>query len=658
MLRRRDRSDVVDVEDVLTEDSSSDDNPVDGSPTSWLGPDDVPEPGTGTSFPSGAFESLPDTPSDPFGTGSDERQAPAPAWSAHTQEAPSSKPQADNGAPRRRLGEILVGAHLIGQDQLAEALLEQSATGKRIGAVLVELGALEERDLAKVLSDQFGLEVVDLRQQAPEPEAIALVPEDLARSWSVVPLRQSESTLEVATADPMEDGAKQALTELLAGTPRVLVLKIAPLSDIRRAIDNSYRALSGVGRHVETFANLATERTQRQQEALLQVDEQAPVVQVVNLLLTQALRDRASDVHIEPTDKSVRVRFRIDGALQEAVTLPGSMGPALVSRIKILGGMNIVERRKPQDGQIDTVVEDKPVDIRVSTAPTVFGEKVVMRLLDKSRPMFKLEDLGMRSDLSARFSALAHSPFGMVLCAGPTGSGKTTTLYATLGEINAPDLNVTTIEDPVEYVLPSINQIPINEQAEVTFADGLRAILRQDPDVILVGEIRDVETARIAIQSALTGHLVLSSVHATDAASTLHRFLDMGIEPFLIASSVTGIVSQRLLRRICSACKVPFRPAPDEMAFLRQAGVDKTDFWHGAGCNFCAHTGYRDRIGVFEVMNVTDDIKELVVARASHQDIRDFAMEQGMTTLQQEAVRLIEEDMTTVAEVMRSIYVV
>jgi type IV pilus assembly protein PilB len=323
--------------------------------------------------------------------------------------------------------------------------------------------------------------------------------------------------------------------------------------------------------------------------------------------------------------------------------------------------MNIVERRRAQDGQISMEVEGRSVDIRVASTAVVGGEKVVMRLLDKSRPLFNLEQLGMAPETAARYSSLIHAPYGMVICAGPTGGGKTTTLYASLGELNTPDRNIMTIEDPVEYTFDSINQIQINEQAGVTFAGGLKSILRQDPDVILVGEIRDVDTARIAVQSALTGHLVLSSLHATESVAALYRLLDMGIETFLIASSVTAVVAQRLVRRNCPHCSEPYSPSAEELGFLRAVGGGGLDpvqeFRHGAGCHFCAHTGYLERTGVYEVLEVTDEVREMVVQRAPHDEMRKLALSQGMRTLQEQAVRLVRDGSTTAAEVMRSIYV-
>jgi type IV pilus assembly protein PilB len=385
--------------------------------------------------------------------------------------------------------------------------------------------------------------------------------------------------------------------------------------------------------------------------------DDAPVVQVVDRILTQAMRDRSSDVHIEPSEDVVRVRFRIDGALTEILVLPAAMGLGLVSRIKIMAGMNIVERRRPQDGQLTTTVDGKEVDVRVATTATIWGERCVMRILDKTRSVLRLDDLGMPSDTHAKYSKIVRAPFGMVLCAGPTGSGKTTTLYATLSEVNNPTLNVMTIEDPVEYVFPSINQIQTNDQAGLSFATGLKSILRQDPDVILVGEIRDVETARVAVQSALTGHFVISSLHATDAVSALHRFLDMGIESFLIASSVLAVVGQRLVRRICPSCKTRYTPTAEELAFYEDSGGPaKEAFFRGTGCNFCSDTGYQDRIGVYELLEMTPEIRRLIVGWATQEELRSLAQKQGMRTLRTEATILVAQDITTVAEVMRSMY--
>ena len=413
-------------------------------------------------------------------------------------------------------------------------------------------------------------------------------------------------------------------------------LSIAPMTDIRWAIDRSYQALDSVGKLVQAFEAVETTRKRPAAEAqeTTVVADNAPVVQVVDNILTQAVRDRASDVHIEPSQDVIYVRFRIDGALKDVLELPTTMGVGLISRIKILAEINIVEKRRSQDGQFTTTIDGKDTDVRVATVATIWGEKCVMRILDKNRSVLRLNDLGMPVDTHETYSRLVRAPFGMVLCAGPTGSGKTTTLYATLSEVSDRSRNVMTIEDPVEFVFPKINQIQTNEQAGLTFATGLKSILRQDPDVILVGEIRDVETARIAVQSALTGHFVLSSLHGNDSVSALHRFLDMGIESFLIASSVIAIVGQRLVRRICPSCKTSYTPTREELTFYEESGGQpKTDFVIGAGCNYCGHTGYLDRIGVYELLQMTPEIKRLIVGWATQDELRRQAQKQGMRSL-------------------------
>jgi type IV pilus assembly protein PilB len=555
-----------------------------------------------------------------------------------------------------RFGELLVRKQLVTRGAILEALLAQTTKGKRLGAVLVEAGVITDRQLAETLAEQLSLPMADLRTDRPDPEAVAKVPEAVARELTAVPIRFQGSVLEVAIADP----TPESMRLLAETTGHEIAALIAPASEITRVIDGTYRALGAIESNVRAFTAGDAIRRGNPAAAAAPVaaaGAESPVIQVVNLLLAQALRDRASDLHIETQDDQVRVRFRVDGALHDVTTLPLEMGPALVSRIKIMAGMNIVERRRPQDGQTSLEVDGRALDVRVATTPTIFGEKVTMRLLDKSRPLFTGADLGMPEDTSKAWEKLVRSPFGMVVCVGPTGSGKTTTLYATLGEINSSDRNIMTIEDPVEYILPSINQIQINETAGVTFSEGLRSILRQDPDVILVGEMRDAETARIAVQSALTGHLVLSSLHATDTAAAIHRLLDMGIEAFLVASSVVALVGQRLVRRTCQSCMQPYEPSEEELAFYREAGgPEKEKFFVGAGCNLCANTGYQDRIGVYELLRVTPEIKRLIVGWATVEEIRRMAMSQGMRTLLQEGLNLVASDVTTISEIIRVIY--
>jgi type IV pilus assembly protein PilB len=556
-----------------------------------------------------------------------------------------------------RLGELLVEANLATRDQVVAALAQaMGGSGKSLGSHMIADGSIDERDLAQMLARQQSLDVLDLRQLIPDPTAAALMTESMARALTAIPVSADQDDVVVAVADP-SPSVVQSVRDAIG---RPVTVKVATQSDITMAIGNSFRALSGIDSQVKAFQSRDSQYKAESRTELSGVSEDAPVVQVVRLMITQGLRDRASDIHIEPQADRIRVRYRVDGALHDVLDLPGSMGSAIVSRVKIMAAMNIVERRRPQDGQISMDIEGRAVDIRVATTPVVGGEKVVMRLLDKSRPLFRLGQLGMPADMAERYSALLRSPYGMMICSGPTGSGKTTTLYGSLGEINTPERNIMTIEDPVEYMIPSINQIQINTQAGVTFAGGLKSILRQDPDVILVGEIRDVDTARIAVQSALTGHFVLSSLHATDAVSALHRLLDMGIESFLVASSITAVLSQRLLRRVCDNCRETYDPPPQEMAFLEVLGghVPEGGFVRGAGCNFCTQTGYLERIGVYEMMPITDGIRELILDRASHDDVRKLARSEGMRTLQQESVRLVEARVTNLAEVMRSIYVV
>jgi type IV pilus assembly protein PilB len=567
--------------------------------------------------------------------------------------APVARPRhAAGGEP---FGALLVRRGFVSEDDVAQALIVQTDSGKRLGETLVEMGALNERELILVLADLLHMQVVDLRRHNPDPDSLKLVPERVVRQHMAMPVRLDDDGLQVAVSDQPSVTVRALLTE---STDHPIRFVLAPQSDIQWAIDSSYRAIGGVDTLVEAFE--AVEGYRRKATETLETEvvaDDAPIVQVVTRILTQAKRDRASDVHIEPSQDVVRVRFRIDGALKEVLMLPANMGVSLVSRIKIMAGMNIVERRRPQDGQLTTPIDGKDTDVRVSTAATIWGEKCVMRILDKNRSVLRLHDLGMPTDTHETFSRLVKAPFGMVLCAGPTGSGKTTTLYATLGQVSDPTKNVMTIEDPVEYVFPSINQIQTNEQAGLTFATGLKSILRQDPDTILVGEIRDVETARIAVQSALTGHMVLSSLHATDSVSALHRFLDMGIESFLIASSVIAIVGQRLVRRICPSCKTSYTPTEEEMTFYEESGgPPKTDFCQGTGCNFCGQTGYQDRIGVYELLQMTPEIKRLIVGWATQDELRRLAQKQGMRTLREEAISLVAQDTTTIAEVIRSIY--
>ena len=553
---------------------------------------------------------------------------------------------------RTRLGDVLLAENKVLPEQLAGALNLQIESGRQLGAILVEQGLLDGRSLNEALAKHYGLPTVDLRTVRPTAEALALVPEDTARRLSIVPLQVHDGTLDVAVAD----GSSQAVHETLTRLDVAAVdLYMSPLEDVITCLNTYYRVLTETDDSVKQFWDSAAAK---EEVAAVGVSEDAPVIQLVNKIVAQALRDRASDIHIEPTEGRMRVRFRVDGALREVLSLPMATGPELVSRIKIMADMDIVERRRPQDGQFETRIDGAGVDVRVATGATIFGETAVLRLLDKSRSMKHLSELGMPQATHERYLSIVRKPYGMILCSGPTGSGKTTTLYATLAEISRAELNVMTIEDPVEYVFPAVNQMQINLQADVTFAGGLKSILRQDPDVILVGEIRDHETARIAVQSALTGHVVMSSLHATDATSSLYRLIDMGIEPFLMASALVGAVGQRLVRKICPSCATEYRPTQAEEEFYEShGGAHKDRFVHGAGCNFCAGTGYRERVGVYEVLAVTDEIRQLLVDSAPPQEMRAVAVSQGMVTMSHEAMALVAADVTTIDEVLHNVYV-
>jgi type IV pilus assembly protein PilB len=579
----------------------------------------------------------------------DKKQEPVPVVVAATARV---TPLISVGS-RTRLGEVLLSDNTLLPEQLAGALNLQMESGRQLGTILVEQGMLDHRSLTRALATQLGLPTVDLRTVVPSPEALSYVKEEMARRLLIVPLRMSEGVLDVAISDDSVEMVREALSRLDVEHVNVY---LAPADDVQTSLNTYYRVLSKTDQNVKQFWDSAAAK--QQIDEVIGATDDAPIIQLVNKIVTQGLRDRASDIHIEPTDGEIRIRYRIDGALREVLTLPASTGPELVSRIKIMADMDIVERRRPQDGQFETKIDGAGVDVRVATGATIWGETAVLRLLDKSRSMKHLSELGMPGDTYVRFLSIVNKPYGMIVCSGPTGSGKTTTLYATLAEITRSELNVMTIEDPVEYVFREINQMQINLQADVTFATGLKSILRQDPDVILVGEIRDEETARIAVQSALTGHVVMTSIHATDATSAIYRLIDMGIEPFLMASSLVGVVGQRLVRKICPYCVEPYEPTPDERTMYDHfGGTPKEKFLHGTGCNFCSNTGYRDRVGVYEVLAVTDEIRQLIVSGAAPRDLRELAVEQGMRTMSHEAMALVAADVTTIDEVIHNVYV-
>jgi type IV pilus assembly protein PilB len=570
------------------------------------------------------------------------------ATATATIQAPRPAP----GAPAR-LGDVVRERFGVTSEALDKALAIQAETGEALGALLVQFGTITSDQLLQALAVQFGLELVDLRHILPSSSAIAAVSAEVAHKFHALPISLEDGVLTLATSDPVSGLA----ANIQSATGYQVKLIVAHRREIEQGLGAQYRALSALGAQVASFE--ADLRVLPQVVDVFDANEgDAPIVQAVDLLLTQAARDRASDIHLEMGDDVLRVRYRVDGALADVATLPSRMAGPIASRIKIMAGMNIVERRRPQDGQFATTVDGHDLDVRVASCGTVLGEKVILRLLDKSKPALHLSDLGMSPEAFARFHYAIESPHGMVVCAGPTGSGKTTSLYAALRDIDGSSRSIVTIEDPVEYVFPSITQIQVNESAGITFANGLRSILRQDPDVILVGEVRDEDTARIAVQSSLTGHLVLSSLHGTDAISALFRFFDMGIESYLIASSVIAIIGQRLVRRVCEDCKTSYQPTADERVFWNHLGGDPAnEFVTGLGCNFCHGTGYLERIGMYEILEITPEIAEVIsVQRPSKPQIQALASQQGMKTLRDEARRLVETQITTVQEAVRAIH--
>ena len=568
-------------------------------------------------------------------------------------EAPTT---GENAEECMAAGQALVQAGYITAEQLTQLLQDANGDMFKFGEYAITRNGVGRSEIANAVGAACQVPVADANVGQLEDEVVQKLPEQLCRENKVIAVSESPEGLVVHAIAPTPN-VRQAV-EAGAGGQRI-VWRTSDHNSVMTFMEQMFRNSSNLDDIVATFSGEDEQRMAAEKTvAEVNLDDQAPVVQLVAKIVGQALRDRASDIHIEPLDDRLRIRCRVDGQLVEAFNLPLSAHNALTSRLKIMSEMNIVEKRAPQDGQFSTKVDGKELDVRVSSVATVFGEKIVMRLLDKSKSMVGLSELGMPKETYNTYAKLVHAPFGMVICAGPTGAGKTTTLYATLLEINNNGKNVTTVEDPVEYVFPGINQVQTNEKAGLTFATGLKALLRQDPDVILVGEIRDADTARIAIQSALTGHFVLSSLHGTDAVAALHRLLDMGIEAFLVASAIVGVVSQRLIRKMCDNCKEPYELGAEELAVFRQhsGGSEKTQFWQGKGCTYCSGTGYRDRIGIYELLRITPEIRRLLVGWATTEELRRLAVAQGMRTMLREAMQLVEDDVTTVPEVVRTLF--
>jgi type IV pilus assembly protein PilB len=544
----------------------------------------------------------------------------------------------------QQLAQILVDEGLVSEVDLARAREEQERLGKSLGRVLIEMGLIHESGLVAALAQHLGLEFVDLDDRLVEPHVAALIPEGLARRHTIMPVAIGEDgRLRVAMSDPSN---VLALDDVRTVTDLDVQAVVSTRGSITAAIDRYLGGSAGVG-DLGAEMGGAEERSE-ELEALDAVTDDAPVVRFVNALIDQAVRDRASDIHIEPQEREVRVRYRVDGVLIEVMTQNRKVHPAVVSRLKIMADLDIAERRIPQDGRISLKAGGKTVDLRLSTLPTVYGEKIVMRILDTSSVM--LQHNFKRYEYSYR------KPYGMILVTGPTGSGKSTTLYATLNVINDPAVNIVTTEDPVEYRLPGISQVQINNKAGLTFPSALRSILRQDPDVVLVGEMRDHETAHIGMEAALTGHLVLSTLHTNDAPSAVTRLTEMGIDPFLVASAVDCVLAQRLVRKLCTKCKEAYEPAPEE---LMTAGLPWSDddpvptLYRPAGCGACANTGYRGRMAVHEVMHVNEEIERLIVGRASTDEIAQAAAADGMRFLREDGLAKVLMGGTTLEEVAR-----
>jgi general secretion pathway protein E len=554
-------------------------------------------------------------------------------------------------ASTRLLGEILVEDGLATPDAIASALARIQTTGERIGEALVALGAVGQDDVLRALAKQQHLPFVS-REELPAPLPIVKnVSPKYLRQYTVCPVSIDGGVLTVAAIDPLNP---IVVDDLRQSTGLAVRFVVSPSDAILEAIDRTYDGAStALQRIVEGVEDETAADGDEDIGHLRDMAFEAPVVRLVNLLIENAIAMESSDIHIEPFEDTLRIRYRIDGLLYDQESPPRRLQAAVTSRIKIMAEMNIAERRLPQDGRIRVTLQGRRVDIRVSTVPTVHGESIVMRLLDRSSVFLPLERLGFAPETQRTFEALIKRPHGILLVTGPTGSGKTTTLYGALDKINSADRKILTVEDPVEYQLKGVNQIAVKPKIGLTFANGLRHIVRQDPDVILVGEIRDLETAEISIQAALTGHLVFSTLHTNDAPAAITRLQDMGVEPYLVASVLEGVVAQRLVRRVCAACRVAHTADPADLEALAIEADPATPLWRGKGCDECRGTGYRGRTGIYELFTITEDVRSLVLRRVSSREIRRHAVEAGMTTLRMDGWLKAREGLTTIEEVLR-----
>ncbi len=561
------------------------------------------------------------------------------------------------GRPRQRvrLGQILIEAGLVTQAQLQQALELQRETGERLGQIVLSMGLGSQEGVATAIAQQLGIPFIRLSESKPEEAVLLRVPEYLSRRHQVIPIRVTEHGLVLGMIDPVDI---LAIDEIRRLTGLEIEPAVITPDDFQRAMGVYPTPDSAVDAVIQEITAKDDRAEEEQPDRLKALADEAPIVRLANMVILQAIRQAASDIHVEPMEAMLRVRFRIDGTLYSAMTPPAHVQAALVSRLKIMAGMNIAERRLPQDGRIELKVDGRGIDLRVSSIPTTWGEKVVMRILDKRGAFVGIDKLGMLPGDLKRFEKIISKPHGIILITGPTGSGKTTSLYAVLNRLNRTEVNITTIEDPVEYQLPGISQVQVNPKAGVTFATGLRSFLRQDPDIIMVGEIRDEETARIAIHAALTGHLVLSTLHTNDAAGAVARLTGIGLEPFLVASSLIGLVAQRLIRVLCEQCKEAYTPSEDLLSRLGIPASTAPTFYKPVGCARCNHTGYKGRIGAFEVMPMDERVKELITRHGTTDQIRDAATAAGMHSLQHDVLSKVTSGITSLEEARRVVFTI
>lgn len=551
------------------------------------------------------------------------------------------------------IGETMVELGLITHEDLQQAQKTQRNVSAPLSKVLVEQELATHEELAMALSIYLNVPLIDLKRHHVNPEALKLIPEPTAKKYNLIPIDIVANSLLVVMEDP---GNILAIEDLGVQSNKGIQPAAGIPSEIADAIDLNYKASAEIEAHIHEFSPSSEGSADIIDFDASEAVAQAAIVRALDLIITQAVRDRASDIHVEPQAAGVRIRYRIDGILHDIMNLPRSAINPLISRIKILGGMDITERRRPQDGQFSVRVGNRDVDVRAATIDTSYGETAVLRLLDRSATLFDLIDLGFQPNVYSRYSEMLRSSFGMMLVSGPTGAGKTTTLYASINQLDAQEHNIMTIEDPIEYRFDGIKQIQVNERAGLTFPGALRAMMRLDPDIILVGEIRDSETALTAVQAALTGHLVMTSIHANDAASVPFRLVNLGVEPYLISTVVVGVVAQRMVRNTCPHCAERYQPAPEEMAAYRsEMGDDDVVMYKGVGCNFCSNTGFLNRSGVFELLHFNGAIRDLLQAGGGVSDIRRQAMKDGMITMRHNGMEKVKEGKTTPAEVMRQI---